>query len=117
MNTKILLASVMVASFAIAGCAHDKEMAAEESMAKEEMASEEMATEEMATEEMATEPMVAEEASTNPAADACYENGGSLVQWTDADGESIDACRTSDGAEYSLDDYLTYGLPSEPAEG
>lgn len=43
------------------------------------------------------------------ASDKCYEDGGSVIQWYDANGEAIDACRTSDGTEYSLTDYISYG--------
>lgn len=49
------------------------------------------------------------ETNNTAASEACYEKGGSVVQWYDADGKTTDACRTSEGAEYSLTDYLTYG--------
>ena len=44
------------------------------------------------------------------AMDTCLEEGGNVVAWTDADGNSIDACRMADGSEMSLDDIATYGL-------
>lgn len=46
--------------------------------------------------------------SDNPGMEACLGQGGSLVQWYDADGNSIDACRTSEGIEYDLKDYALY---------
>ena len=137
MTSKLLLTTAAIVALTIAGCSHDKKMdapaapaaeapaveaptvevpAAEapaaateaEAMAKEgdAMAKEGDA---MATESAeSTEP--AAEANPNQAAsDACYEKGGSVVQWYDADGEAIEACRTSEGAEYSLADYATYG--------
>lgn len=133
---KILMVSAAVAALALAGCSHDKkEMMAEEApstaAAPNEPASGDAAVDVpttsvetstgggdagVSTAAAPNEP-VSGDPNTNPAADACYENGGSIVTWYDADGEGIDACRTSDGAEISLDDYLTYGAPAEPAEG
>lgn len=111
MTTKFLIASISVAALSLSGCSyfHKEDKMMKDAPAAEAPAAEAPAAEAPAAEAPAAEAPAAAEPSSNPAADACYEKGGSVVQWYDADGETIDACRTSDGSEYSLDDYLSYG--------
>ena len=78
-------AAVVLAVIALAGCSTGK---------KDKMVAPEPAP------AAVTEPAPA--ADANPAATKCLENGGSIVQWA-TDGDPVDACRTSEGNEYSLD--------------
>ena len=102
MSTLIKTTFALVAVLAISGCMHKKDkMAADDSAAKSEAAATveaEATTEaEAMAEEKAMDPMEA-------AMGECVGEGGSVTNWTDADGESIPACRNADGVEYALRD-------------
>lgn len=81
-------AAIALAVIALAGCST--------SMTKDKM----MAPEAPAVSETVAAPAPASNA--NPAMTKCLESGGSIVQWA-TDGDPVDACRTSEGNEYSLD--------------
>ena len=102
---KILLASAAIAALALTGCSHDKKMMKDEAAAESAATPSEPVADDT-TVDTATQPG---DPNANPGVDSCYEKGGAVVQWYDADGESIDACRMEDGSEMSISDMLTYG--------
>lgn len=95
----VLLASVAVAVFGLAGCAKEDKMMKDDGMAKEAVETQPVTYE--APPAAPAGDTMAKEASDNPMMDLCFDKGGSIGEWPGAD-ESTKTCDTPDGSSYPL---------------
>jgi putative hemolysin len=99
----VLLASVAVAVFGLAGCASEDKMMKDDAMMEKEVMTEPVTYEAPP----ATETMAKEEASSDPMMDLCFEKGGSIGQWAGGD-DSTKTCDLPDGNSYALAQLTSY---------
>jgi len=94
----VILASLAVAAFGIAGCASSEKVMESKAPAAAETAP---VTYQAPPAAPTKEVMAADAGSDNPMMDLCLEKGGSIGEWPGEDG-ATKTCDTADGSSFPL---------------
>lgn len=105
----VLLASVAVALFGLAGCASGDKMMKDDAAATDAMTKEAVETTPVTYQAPppAPEP-VAAASSDNPSMDLCFSKGGTIGEWAGADADSGTKTCQLEGNEYPLASIASY---------